>query len=148
MNTKALCITVLVVTILIFGGNHYAARNEFPAEDCETCNCRVTVTVKNPSQKSKPSCSVVFNGTRRRQSSSVLYAGETGELVSWPFSACDFVLFCDKEGKAKLTCENQRSIKVPFVERRIIKETTTTTTDVWGNQKCPVFCERSGDQKL
>ena len=60
MSVKALCITVLIFTVLIFGANHYAAWNEFQAEDCETCTCKITVTVQNPAQKQKPSCSVVF----------------------------------------------------------------------------------------
>ena len=32
MKTKLLCIKMLTFTVLIFGGNHYAARNELPGE--------------------------------------------------------------------------------------------------------------------
>lgn len=32
MKTKLLCITMLTLTVLIFGGNHYAARNELQVE--------------------------------------------------------------------------------------------------------------------
>lgn len=32
MKTKALCITLLILTVLIFGANHDAARNEFQGE--------------------------------------------------------------------------------------------------------------------
>ena len=68
MNTKVLCITVLVFTTLIFWGNRSAARTEceFQDEGCETCRCEVTMTVQNPDLKKRPSCSVVFRGTRDR----------------------------------------------------------------------------------
>lgn len=42
MNTKALCVAVLVFTILIFGANHYAAQQAAQSlPECRKCDCKV-----------------------------------------------------------------------------------------------------------
>jgi LCCL domain/Putative Ig domain len=146
MKTKLLCITLLTFTVLIFGANHYAARNDLPAEDCETCNCTITITVQDPGQKWEPSCSVVFKGDRKRLSSGGSGRDYTGvdvltKIIS--FSSCDFVIFCDPLAEAKLTCMNvsPAQLRWGYLGRKVGKE----TADVWSDLKCAVFCERRED---
>ena len=146
MKTRLLCITLLTFTVLIFGANHYAARNELPEEGCETCNCHVKITNPDPKSKKEPTCSVVFRGDRKRLLSSegVHFKAEPLKYTIKSFEACDFVLFCGKDSQAQLTCQSQVDLEMPLVGP--IKGNRPTT--IWGNQKCPVFCESRGDMKV
>ena len=147
MNTRVLCISILVLTTLIFWGNQSAARNEceLGAEGCETCRCEVTISVKNPDPKKQPSCSVVFKGTRKRLSLvgdfvEDFLAGLRGGSVTakHTFDSCGFVLYCDKGAGAKLRCQDERTTPLSPIMGPI---QTVKSTDVWGNQMCFVTCE-------
>lgn len=115
MKTKLLCITMLIFTVLIFGGNHYAARNELQKQDCPKCNCTFTNSASYaPSGAVKePSCSVVFSVEmpdltgghfpyiwREKLAEGI---GDTpGKEVS--LSQCDFTVFCDQGREARVQC--------------------------------------------
>ena len=146
MRTKLLCIIMLTFTALIFGANQYAARNASQAEDCETCKCRVEITVQNPAQKQAPSCSVVFKGNTKRLSSFVRGEDLTGVEklgLGEDFSSCDFVLFCDIGSEAKLTCQNDSpaQLRWSYLGPILGEE----TADIWSQLRCAVYCERRED---
>ena len=143
MNTKALCIIILVLTVLIFWGNHTAARTGCNPGDegCENCLCEVTISVKNPDPKKQPSCSVVFKGTRKRLSlvEDFLVELKDGSVTAkHTFDSCGFVLYCDKDAGAKLRCQDERTTPLSPIMGPI---KTVKSTDVWGNQMCFVTCE-------
>ena len=46
MKTKLLCITMLIFTVLIFGGNHYAARNEFQENFAKQVHARYSLAIE------------------------------------------------------------------------------------------------------
>jgi hypothetical protein len=103
MRIKLLCITMLVFTILIFGGNHYAARNKVQSEsECRKCDCTIqVVSVMGPERVKEPSCSVWLS--KSRGSVSLKYVGRW-TYVTRDATDCDFTVFCDRTHVAKVHC--------------------------------------------
>lgn len=124
MNTKLLCVTVLIFTILIFWGNHSAARNEFePQDECEPCRCEVQlVSTMGIAKEKEPSCSIIFKGPGFSSTESITKA----KPLVFPF-ACDFAVFCDRTHAAKARCAG-----------------SDTQAAVDPSQKCTFQC-RDGD---
>jgi Putative Ig domain len=105
MNTKAICITVLVSTILIFAANHYAARSAFQSEaECSQCDCTVKlVSVMGTPKEKEPSCSVSFTTSGKAfDFRATSYMEKVGIAV--PVSSCAFSVFCDRTHLAKVVC--------------------------------------------
>ncbi len=126
MNTKALCITVLIFTVLIFGANHYASRtgpqSPIPCEACECSFMAGAVTArKGLKAPPEPSCSVVFKlvmlgagktagkawelqpiGKANPPANVQLSTDEVDE-----FTTCNFAVFCDREREANIQCGGQ-----------------------------------------
>jgi len=146
MTTRLLSITTIVLAGLIFGGNYYAARTRVTDEGCEKCGCFALVTLKNPDQKQKPSCSVVFRSGEKRSSSEpnapLVYplSRGAGAPVYIDLYACDYVLFCDKDAEAELSCRTEEESSLPFGEPtrgwQVVK--------IWGEQRCSIFCLHKG----
>ena len=61
MNTKVLCVAIVLLTVIIFGANQYAAQKPKDRPDCHSCECTVKViSVLGETNVKLPSCSVVF----------------------------------------------------------------------------------------
>lgn len=117
MKTGLLCIILLIFTILIFGGNHFAARNQIRKPDCPNCDCTVElVSVVGATTDPKPSCSVAFVTSGEpfgkkgdvvvRESITSVSPGPFGHIkLGWKVpSTCVFSVFCDSTHLAKVTC--------------------------------------------
>jgi LCCL domain/Putative Ig domain len=144
MNTKALCIIILVLTAAIFWGNHSAASNEPPDESCPSCQCTVTmVTVKDPKAKEEPSCSAVFSKGQfmnlkiTKPTVQKLYT-HYPEDNHYDLIACNPVIYCDKTAEVKLECKRSAIDGDAGIEKRVISY----------GQKCPIFCEYRGGTKI
>jgi hypothetical protein len=135
MKTKLLCITMLIFTVLIFGANHYAARNELSDDLCTPCFCQVTlVTVKDPKAKDEPSCSVVFStqyANGKTTTGQQLYSHERGQPY-YDLSGCNPVLFCDKNAEVQLKCTS--GYGKPLLRER----------EVLPGERCLIKCEERG----
>lgn len=101
MNTKVLCIAVLVLTVLILGANHYAQKVDYAT--CPECKCSITVgTVVGPKGTVKePSCSlrIRLKAPVKAIAYMELLTDETQD-----FSACLFAVFCDTQRQAYVEC--------------------------------------------
>lgn len=65
MKTKLLCIAMLIFTVLIFGGNHYAARNELPQASHSALSAQSTRSQAPVSKASNANCAIKFHTLSR-----------------------------------------------------------------------------------
>ncbi len=142
MSPKALRITLFVFTILIFGGNHYAARNGFQGKSKCNCNCIMAVGLNpealglliglnDPSSfeqqktlmkeigKGKESCSVVFKNEGGKLATQ--YLPRDG-ITSF---SCGVAVFCERGRNATLLCGRNY-------------------VDVHASTKCSLYCLPGG----
>src|SRR6266705_2648530 len=142
MSPKALRITLFVFTILIFGGNHYAARNGFQGKSKCNCNCIMAVGLNpealglliglnDPSSfeqqkrlmkeigKGKESCSVVFKNEGGKLTTQ--YLPRDG-ITSF---SCGVAVFCERGRNATLLCGRNY-------------------VDVHASTKCSLYCLPGG----
>jgi hypothetical protein len=155
MNTKALCMIVILFTFLIFLGNRSAARNECVTQDnnCVRCDCEIQVTVKNPDSKKEPSCSVVFQGNIQRVRSANLGSADPLSFLGvkeiktppQPFTMCDVVIYCDPGASADLTCTGRERYDPGFLRTRRLRD-TKIKREIWSQNRCPVYCVDRGEQ--
>ena len=139
MNTKALCIIVSLLTILIFWGNHSATRNGLTGDGCVNCQCEVTMKILDPNIKDdkteKPSCSVVFTyGNFMNLKLSKLTVQQMMLTDSNYVDACHPVFYCDRNRALNLKC-GKFGGKTEF------------TTMIRPGQACTVKCEERGGVK-
>ena len=150
MKTKVVCITILVLTVLIFLGNHSAtvcdAQNK---TDCRDCNCSISVGLptatrydtlvgpglgrhrtekewkefENPKPNNKESCSVIFRNKGGKLVTENLVLGENDQTR---FS-CGVSVFCGRSRNAALICGNFKNI-----------------FNVQTNMKCSMYCLPGG----
>ncbi len=111
MKTKLLCITMLTFTVLIFGANHYAARNEVPQGVCEKCDCTISLGAKSASKGVKePSCSVVFklvvsqSGKSWETENKIVREIQNEPDEPQHFEMCKFKILCDPGREAHIEC--------------------------------------------
>lgn len=156
MNIKTLCVITILLTFLIFLGNRSAARNGCAADEpgCEKCRCKVTMPGKSTDLKKQPSCTVVFNAAYGRISSAdpppkgsdddLIVGLDNKPLPPKPrvFDSCGFLLYCDKEASAGLSCRNEKEKLIGGPAY------AWNSTNVWGNQKCKVTCESRPGTKI
>lgn len=111
MKTKLLCITMLIFTVLIFGGNHYAARNELRRDFCEACDCTVSLGANSAAKGTQePSCTIFFklvvSQSGRSWETENKIRREIQDEPDEPqhFEMCKFKIFCDPGREAHIEC--------------------------------------------
>lgn len=108
MSIKALCVTVLVFTVLIVGANYYAVRNAAQSlPECRKCDCTVKlVSVMGKPNVKEPSCSVVFTiraGPRTGELAKLSLTRAKEEIPIGDY-ACAWTVFCDNTHLSHVLC--------------------------------------------
>lgn len=106
--TKLLCITILILTVFIFGANHYAARNAAQSlPECKKCDCNVKlVSIMGKPKGREPSCSVVFiaradPNTGKR---AMMSLSRVKEEIPIGIYTCAWTVFCDNTHLSQVVC--------------------------------------------
>lgn len=131
MNTNTMCVMLLALTALIFGANHYAARNGLQGEECVKCNCLVKLKYPDVPPAEEPSCSVIFTFPAPYKGNFTETFALSRLKQKGSFNECDTAVVCDKNSEAELTCNN-----------RFGREKVEYKTSIFPQTRCSIKCER------
>lgn len=154
MNIKVLCITVLVLTILVFSGNQYAARNE-SLKECQGCDCRISLseTVSARKDVNEPSCSIHFKlvayqpETGKEWDSSntrhLQLPDQTEEEYTLEIKVCDFVILCDKDREASVRCGSGANIMLTATQSSKCSARCVNKSKGWLDMPCESWARKT-----